>query len=438
MHKEDRAIQNSNDSVSSAAFMHRNFRLFWVGQFVSLVGTQMQAVTINWHVYLLTKSAFALGLVGLARFIPLVLCSLIGGAVADAYDRRRTMLVAQTVMMAVAAFLAIESSLNLKSALPIYILTAISSAASAFDTPARQSLVPALVPTAQLSSAVSFVSVAFQSATIAGPLLAGLLLASHGPALIYILNALSFLAVITSLMAINVNRGHRSGSTHKPSFGSIAEGLKFVRRTPVIVQTMMIDFVATVTASVTGLLPIFAVEVLRVGPRGLGTLAAAPAAGAIVSGLVIAKYGFGRRPGVMMLSAVAIYGLATLAFGISRAFFISLMLLAIMGATDIISTVIRQTTRQLMTPDRLRGRMTSINMIFFNGGPRLGELQAGFVAAVLGAPLAVMLGGVTCVSAVIMIAFRARNLLALPALSDRSLQKLGTIVGGQDAGLGSN
>lgn len=190
----------------------------------------MQAVTINWHIYLLTKSAFALGLVGLARFMPLVLCSLISGAVADAYDRRRTMLVAQTVMMVVAAFLAIQTFVNLQSALPIYILAAISSAASAFDTPARQSLVPALVPTAQLSSAVSFVSVAFQSATIAGPLLAGLVLASHGPALVYTLNALSFLAVIASLMAINVNRGQRNESTLKLSFGSIAEGLNFVRR----------------------------------------------------------------------------------------------------------------------------------------------------------------------------------------------------------------
>ena len=376
----------------------------------------MQAVTINWHIYLLTKSAFALGLVGLARFMPLVLCSLISGAVADAYDRRRTMLVAQTVMMVVAAFLAIQTFVNLQSALPIYILAAISSAASAFDTPARQSLVPALVPTAQLSSAVSFVSVAFQSATIAGPLLAGLVLASHGPALVYTLNALSFLAVIASLMAINVNRGQRNESTLKLSFGSIAEGLNFVRRTPVIVQTMMIDFIATVTASVTGLLPIFAVEILRVGPRGLGLLAAAPAAGAIVSGLVIARYGFGRKPGAMMLGAVAIYGSATLAFGTSRAFFISLILLAVMGATDIISTVIRQTTRQLMTPDRLRGRMTSINMIFFNGGPRLGELQAGFVAAVLGAPLAVMLGGITCLSAVLVIGLKARSLLNLTAL----------------------
>jgi MFS family permease len=138
-------------------------------------------------------------------------------------------------------------------------------------------------------------------------------------------------------------------------------------------------------------------------------LAAAPAIGAIISGLVMAKYGFGRRPGVMMLSAVAIYALATLAFGISRTFSISVVLLGIVGATDIISTVIRQTTSQLITPDRLRGRMTSINMIFFNGGPRLGELQAGMVAAALGAPLAVILGGITCLSAVLAITPKLRS-----------------------------
>lgn len=415
-----------------AALLHRDFRLFWGGQFLSLIGTQMQLVAINWHVYLLTKSAFALGMVGLVRVVPLVFCSLIGGVVADAFDRKRLMVGAQSVMMAGAALLALSTSLGVQTVWPIYILTAITAAASAFDTPARQSLVPALVPVSDFSNAVSLNSVAFQIAIITGPLLAGLTLGSFGPSVVYAVNACSFLAVIAAVLAIRASSRRIGEASGNVSFPAIVEGLRFVWRTPLIVQTMVTDFIATVSASVAILLPIFAVEILRVGPRGLGLLAAAPAVGAIASGLVIARYGTGQRPGVVMLISVAFYGAATMAFGMSRTFWISLTLLGVSGAADTVSTVIRQTARQLITPDRLRGRMTSINMIFFNGGPRLGEFQAGIVAAALGAPLAVILGGGACVLGVLGMALKANDLLNLKAFPKRGRDEiLGTGISDQ-------
>lgn len=438
MHGHSPSRRRLSSSSSFAALFHRDFRLFWTGQFLSLTGTQMQLVAINWHVYLLTKSAFALGMVGLVRVLPLVFCSLIGGVVADAFDRKRLMLGAQAVMMVGAALLALETLVGLQAVWPIYILTAISSAASAFDTPARQSLVPALVPMADFANAVSLNSVAFQIAIVTGPLLAGLALGQFGPGLVYAVNACSFLAVIAALLAIRASSRTSEKSTREVSFGAMVEGLRFVWRTPLIVQTMMTDFIATVTASVAVLLPIFAVEILRVGPHGLGLLAAAPAVGAIFTGLVIARYGTGRRPGVIMLAAVAIYGASILFFGVSRTFWISLMLLVISGAADTVSTVIRQTARQLITPDRLRGRMTSINMIFFNGGPRLGEFQAGIVAAALGAPLAVILGGGACLVGVLAMALKATNLLNLKALPQRELNDVAAMSDQQGTALGRN
>lgn len=396
---------------SLAALLHRDFRLFWGGQFLSLVGTQMQLVAVNWHVYLLTKSAFALGVLGFVRVIPLVACSLLGGAVADAFDRKRLMLGAQAVMMVSAGVLAFATFLGMHKVWPIYLLTAISSAASAFDTPARQALVPSLVPAADFPNAVSLNFVAFQIAMVTGPLLAGVTLGVFGPAVVYAVNACSFLAVISALLMIrNYERGNnRLGEG--VSLKAIAEGLRYVRQTPLIVQTMTIDFIATVTASVTGLLPIFAVEVFNVGPGGLGTLASAPAVGAIITGLILARYGTGRRPGLLLLISVAIYGAAILLFGMSRLLWLSWALLALSGGADTVSSVIRQTTRQLITPDRLRGRMTSINMIFFNGGPRLGEFQVGLVANTIGAPLAVTIGGGACLVGVLIMCLMARNLL---------------------------
>jgi len=379
---------------------------------ISVTGSQMQLVAINWHVYLLTKSPLALGGVGLVRILPIIVCSLFGGVVADAVDRKRLMLATQSLMLISATALAVMTATGLQSIWPIYALTAIASAALAFDNPARQAMLPTLVPVGDFPNAVSLGIIVFNSAMIVGPALAGLLLSLRGPALIYGINAVSFVAVIIALLLIRASgRAHIEERVSTISLEALREGLRFVWRTPIIVQTMTLDFVATFFASATALLPIFAAEILNVGARGLGLLAAAPGTGSIISGLAMARVGITKKQGRIVLASVAIYGAATVVFGLSRWFWLSLLMLAITGASDTVSTVLRQTIRQLVTPNHLRGRMTSVNMIFFMGGPQLGEMEAGAVAALIGATLSVVTGGVGCLIAVAGASLWAKELM---------------------------
>ena len=373
----------------------------------------MQFVAINWHVYLLTKSAFALGLVGLFRGLPIILCSLAGGVMADAVDRKRLMVVTQIIMLVSAALLTAGTLAGMESVWPIYILSGFASAATAFDTPARQSLMPTLVPPEDFPNAVSLGILVFNVATIGGPAIAGFLLAESGPAVIYGLNALSFLAVIAALIAMRASGKADDERERKDalSFAALKEGLKFVWHTPIIVQTMTLDFVATFFASATLLLPIFAQERLHVGARGYGFLAAAPAIGSVLTALVMARTGSFRKQGRLVVWSVAVFGVATAAFGVSTVYWFSLLMLAVTGAADTVSTVLRQTIRQLVTPNHLRGRMTSINMMFFMGGPQLGELEAGTVATFIGAPLAVVTGGFGSLICAAIAAVKSKSLM---------------------------
>lgn len=404
---------SSPNHSAFAALRHRDFRLLWLGQIVSVTGSQMQFVAINWHVYLLTKSAFALGLVGLFRGVPIIVCSLAGGVLADAFDRKRLMVVTQTIMLTTAALLTAITLAGLQSVWPIYVLSAIASAAQAFDTPARQALMPTLVPTEDFPNAVSLGIIVFNVATIAGPAIAGFVLAESGPAIIYGINALSFLAVIAALIAMSTSGKPDLEIERKDalSFGALKEGLKFVWRTPIIVQTMTLDFAATFFASATLLLPIFAQERLHVGARGYGFLAAAPAIGSVLTALVMARLGTFNRQGRLVVYSVAVFGVATAAFGASRVYWFSLMMLAVTGAADTVSTVLRQTIRQLVTPNHLRGRMTSINMMFFMGGPQLGELEAGVLASIIGAPLSVVVGGAGSLISAAVAAVKSKSLM---------------------------
>lgn len=407
------AASGSQERQSAfSSLRHRNFRLLWIGQIVSVTGSQMQLVAVNWHVYLLTHSPLALGLVGAFRAIPIILCSLAGGVVADVVDRRLLMMTTQTIMLTCSAVLALITTTGLQHVWPIFLLTAFASAAWAFDTPARQSLMPTLVPAKDFPNAVSLSMLMFQIGMILGPTLAGFVLASHGPGLVYALNAISFVAVITGLAMMKVRGRTRQDEEQKSdiSVQALAEGLRFVWRTPIIVQTMTLDFVATFFASANQLLPIFAKDILLAGARGLGFLVAAPATGAVITGLVMARVGTLRRQGKAVIVSVAIFGAATIAFGFSRTFWFSLLMLAITGAADTVSTILRQTIRQLATPDYLRGRMTSVNMIFFMGGPQLGEVEAGAVASLIGAPLSVVAGGAGCLVASAIAFVKARNL----------------------------
>jgi MFS family permease len=333
--------------------------------------------------------------------------------VADAVDRKRLMIVTQVIMLVSAALLTVGTLTGMESVWPIYILSGFASAATAFDTPARQSLMPTLVPPEDFSNAVSLGVLVLNVATIGGPAIAGFVLAESGPAVIYGLNALSFLAVIAALLAMRASGKADDERERKDalSLAALKEGLKFVWHTPIIVQTMTLDFVATFFASATLLLPIFAQERLHVGARGYGFLAAGPAIGSVLTALVMARIGSFRKQGRLVVWSVAVFGVATAAFGISTVYWFSLLMLAVTGAADTVSTVLRQTIRQLVTPNHLRGRMTSINMMFFMGGPQLGELEAGSLAALIGAPLSVVTGGLGSLICAAIAAVKSKRLM---------------------------
>jgi MFS family permease len=399
-----------------------------ISMLVSLVGTQMQNVAIDWHIWVLTRSPLALGLVGLVRVVPIVILSLVGGLVADRRDRRRVLLVTQSTMTLVALALGAATLLGRDSVGLVYLLTACTSAAGAFDNPSRQSLIPRLVPEKDLPGALAIMLSAFQLAAIAGPALTGLLLAgvagagaemsahahAGGLAVIYFLNAASFFGVLLTLFTLKTSgEVARSEGAPENPLASLKEGLHFVFTTPIVVWTMSLDFFATFFSGSMSLLPIFADQVLRTGPAGYGWLRAAPGLGALLGSVWSSVHGIPRRQGRVFLWAVAAYGATTIVFGLSRSFALTFAALALVGLSDTISTVVRQTVRQLVTPDAFRGRMTGVNMVFFMGGPQLGELEAGFVAslfasAALGASVAVVSGGIGTLLVVAFIAARAK------------------------------
>jgi MFS family permease len=390
------------------ALQHRNFRLLWFGQLISFSGSMMQTAAILWHVSLLVSSdrrPLALGLVGLVRLTPIIFFSIAGGAVADAWDRRRVMLHAQVAMGTTAVVLAVLTFRGLSHPWPIYALAAIGSAAGAFDNPARSALIPNLVPTAHLPNAISLNAIMFQIASVAGPSLGGLVIATLGVGWVYAVNALTFVCVIVALLMMRDVPSRDGREPSDLSLRAVREGLGFVFSSPIIRSTMLLDFFATFFSSATALLPIFAQDILHVGAKGYGWLYAAPSIGAMLTSLVMVR-SIERieRRGVVLLWSVLVYGTATIVFGISRAFWLTFVCLAITGAADMVSTVLRHVVRQLGTPDHLRGRMTGVNMVFFMGGPQLGELEAGVVAQWLGPRASVITGGAGCLIATAWIA----------------------------------
>ena len=371
----------------------------------------MQSAAILWHVSLLAapgRKALALGLVGLARIVPVIVFSLLSGVVADAWDRRRVMIVTQVAAGSVALALAALTFRGLHAVWPIYAFAAVGAAVGAFDLPARQSLVPGLVPREDLPNAISLNTMMFQTASVVGPALAGILIATTSLGWVYAANAMSFGAVFVALVMMRgaPGRSHTSGEAPgRVSFHAAVEGMRFVFRSPLIRSTMLIDFSATFFSSATALLPLFAQDILLVGARGYGWLFAAPAAGALVTSVALVPLVERiERRGPTLVAAITVYGLATIAFGVSRSFWLSFACLAVSGAADTVSTVIRNIVRQFETPDRLRGRMMGVNMVFFMGGPQLGELEAGAVANWLGAPFSVISGGIGCLVATAWIA----------------------------------
>jgi MFS family permease len=404
------------DPAAFVALRHRNFRLLWLGQLVSMSGTSMQSAALLWHVSLLAPpgwKALALGMVGLARLGPVVVFGLLSGLLADVVDRRRLMLVAQVVMMLAAATLALATAGGFATILVILCVAGVGTAAAGATAPARQALIPNLVPREHWPNAIALSSIVSQTASVVGPALAGLALALVGPATVYALNAASFLAVIAALLLMRGVPPIPPAERGDVSVRALREGVRFVFGAPVLRSTLLLDALATFFCSATALLPIFAQDLLQLGPREYGWLFAAPSAGAVLASLAMVRFADRiTRRGVVLLWAVAIYGMATVVFGLSRAFWLTFAALAVTGAADTVSAVLRNIVRQLETPDRLRGRMIGISMLFFMGGPQLGEFESGVAAQWLGAGLAVTVGGVASVLTTAWIAWRTPALRA--------------------------
>ena len=414
-----------------AALRHRDFRLLWGGGLVSEIGSQMQIVAINWQVYQLLRGdaytlvlgswrlhlgagALGLGLLGLARVVPILLLSLLGGLVADTLDRRTLIVSAQIAAAAVSTLLAALTLTGHVTIAALYLLTALDVAVSAFDEPAQQALVPHLVPRAHLTNAVSLFTLVWQTGTVVGPGLAGLVIARASVGVVYAINAASFVAVVLAVWALRYRgrggAGRGGVAATGVSVAALREGLRFTRRTRLVWSTMLLDFYATFFSSARTMLPIVADRLLHAGAPGYGLLATAQPLGAVLAGVALALRRDIRRQGVALLLGVAVYGVATALFGVSTIFAVSYALFALTGAGDTVSTVIRATLRQTLTPDHLRGRIASVHMMLAMGGPQLGELEAGLVAALWSAPVAIVTGGVATVLLTAWVAWRQPGL----------------------------
>jgi MFS family permease len=389
------------------ALKNRRYFYLWAGLLISIAGSQMQITALFWHIRLLTGNPdpLALGGIGLARILPIILFSLVSGPVADAFNRRQILFITQSLLALVALALAILTFTSHITLWQIYALTALQASAVAFDLPARQAMVPNLVPAKDLANAFSMQSIASNTGSVVGPMLAGMVIATLGQGYTYFFNAISFLAVIVALILIGPVAQETSRSAGV-NLSAMKDGFRFIFTRPMILSTMLLDFVATFFASANTMMPIVARDILKVGEVGYGFLSAAQSVGSVLAALIISQIHHLRRQGPLFLGAVVVFGLATVVFGVSRLFTLALLALVLMGAADAVSTIIRNTIRQLQTPDQIRGRMTSINQIFFQGGPQLGEVEAGVVGQFFGVPFAIISGGIGCIVGVFLIVLK--------------------------------
>jgi len=366
----------------------------------------MQLWALFWHVNQLNDNPIALGGIGLSRLIPVISFSLLGGALADSYDRRKVLFVTQGSAALLALTLGLLTQYGDVTIWHIYVITALQATAVAFDGPSRQALVPNLVPKKDLPNAFSMTFTSFQIGSVVGPALSGFVIAFAAQEAVYYFNAISFLSVILALKMIGTVPQSISENTAGVSLPAIREGIQFIISKPIILSSMMLDFVATFFASANTLMPIIAKDVLNVGVVEYGYLSASPAVGAVIAALIISQAKEIRRQGPLFLGAVGIFGIATILFGMTTSFTVAWLAIAATGAADGVSTIIRNTVRQLQTPDHIRGRMTSVNQIFFQGGPQLGEMEAGAVAQFFGAPFAVVSGGIGCLLGMSLIVWK--------------------------------
>jgi len=376
---------------AASLFRHRSLLLFLSSRGLLRFASQIAAVAIGWQVYELTDSAFALGMIGLVQFLPAGILVFVAGHAADRFDRRRVMQACQLAEGLIAVFLALGAYLGSLTVPQIFVATLALGTLNAFEGPATAALLPQVAPEGTLQRATAMSSGSAQLAIITGPALGGFAYAL-APSLAYGLMALfSFAAVIMS-GAIRIAR--RLEIKNSASSSDLFAGARFVRRNPAILGTISLDLFAVLFGGVTALLPIYARDILQTGPLGLGILRAAPAVGALLMTTLLARRTINRRVGMRMFQAVILFGIATVVFALSHWMWLSVLSLAVLGAADTISVVIRLSLVQLSTPDDMRGRVGAVNFLFVNASNQLGQFESGIAAALLGAVPAAVLGGV--------------------------------------------
>ena len=372
------------------ALRRPSYALFLAGSLVSGAGNQMRTVAVSWEVYERTQTPLSLGLVGLTLALPVLLLALPAGAAADRHSRKGLILVSQVGLALSGLGLAWVSWTDGPIALTYAFLLG-TGVARAIGWPASQAIVTGLVPAPAFANAAMWRSVAFQIAATLGPLAGGAVLATSGAASVFLVDAASSVVLFGCLLFVRPTPQARS--TEKRSWASVIEGARFVRRQPVILSTISLDMVAVLFGGAVALLPVYATDVLGVGAVGFGWMRAMPSLGALAMGLTLAVAPPMRRAGRALLVAVAAFGVATIVFGLSTSFPLSLAALFCLGAADNVSVVIRSTVLQLLTPDAMRGRVAAVNAIFIGTSNEIGELESGVVASAIGSVATVVLGG---------------------------------------------
>jgi MFS family permease len=384
---------------AESLFRHRPFLFYFWARGFSEFSSQIAVVAVGWQVYALTNSAFALGIIGLVQFIPTVVLTFIAGHAADRYDRKRLVQICQAAEALAATFLAWGSFAGWLTVPEIFAAVAVLGGATAFESPAAAALLPGVAPAGMVQKATALATAAFQVAMICGPALGGLAYAL-APGVPYAMMA-AFWALAGLL--VGTIKLDRPVTTKEPAtLAALFAGVGFVRRNPEIFGTISLDLFAVLLGGATALLPIYARDILHTGPWGLGVLRGAPAVGALLMTAVLARHTFRRQVGMRMFQAVIIFGLATVVFGLSHLLWLSILALAILGAADTVSMVIRISLVQLATPDEMRGRVGAVNFLFVNASYQLGGFESGVTAALFGAIPAVVIGGLGTVAVALL------------------------------------
>ena len=391
---------------SWSVLRNRNFALLFFGQLTSSAGTQMQVVAVAWQVYLLTHSAIALGIIGLVQAVPRILFSLIGGVFADAFDRRKLLIVIEVTLAATSTILALCTIFHVINLWIIYSVVLIAASVSSFEFPTRQAIVPSLVPREQMADALSRNMVMMQLTFIIGPTLGGFVIAWLGVANTYWIDVISYFVVLGALLLMVIPR-IPAEKRAQPGIAALMDGIHFLREHPVILAVLSLDFFANFFGSPRALLPVYASDILHIGPQGLGLLLAATSIGAVALTPFTGPIGRISRQGLGIILAIVGWGLCIVAFGfVPGPLWLSVLLLAGSGAADMISMILRGILIQMTTPDEFRGRISAVNSMFVTGGPMLGQFESGIVAGLFTPEISVIAGGAACIVATLaMVAF---------------------------------